>query len=188
MKRSKPHLTIALVLLAGASAAGAQDARPTFELRGQRFGDELPKKDRSCSPDKSIPGTHHCYTLMPGEIAGVEIGDVISSYLDGRLYGVSYRFAEFGYDPLAAALETKYGQPDSVFATRLQNRMGANFVNETKLWRFADGMMMISRYGAKLTEGRIEATHYEGLKAWAARQKIADREAALRDLGPPAKK
>ena len=175
------------VIAISAVRSSAQDLskKPTFEMRGEKFGDGFVK--RGMCKYKDEKGSGYCMEFFKPELAGVRMEYTVRNYLDKKMYLIGFSFKSEGFEHLADALEGKYGKPDTIYTEALQNRMGAKFLNESRRWYFADGVMEIQRYASDLTKGRLEAVSTEGMKAELARIE-AEKKKAASDFDAPTKK
>lgn len=184
---------IALLSLALAvNHVAAQSTLPRFEFKGIQFGDSLPRSKGflrgnglGCHEDKQVASSQFCSDYaIDARLANVPVGSQFRRYLDGRLIELGMPFNSEKYDEITEVLTARYGEPASTVRDQIQNRLGANFTNETKKWPFADGELALERYGDSVTDGDMTATSTDGMADFAKRKKAAVLEAAAKDLGP----
>jgi hypothetical protein len=80
------------------------------------------------------------------------LGDKYVLYA-GKLVQVDFDFAADDYPKMREAFIAKYGPPHKVDTSVVQNKMGAQFAQETLLWKGPDIHIWMSHYGSKVTEG-----------------------------------
>ena len=65
---------------------------------------------------------------------------------------VTLGFAVEKYDEMKSAFLERYGPPTHTEAKPVQNRMGAQFLNEILLWTGSVLSIRLEKYGASITE------------------------------------
>lgn len=179
------RVLLSLVFVAVSSVGMAQSPFPKFEFRGYRFGDSLaafPAQGR-CTKG-SVADEVLCFE---GDVRiGRSMPTITYSYLHRQLFGISLTFKAEEFDEIADVLDGRYGAP-AVGTEPFATVGGVRTETPVHVWHFADGDLEMRRYGGSLSEGRASITTPAGLREWMALRRAAAREAAARDLGPPAK-
>jgi hypothetical protein len=169
------HLLAGLAMACLAQLSVAQ----ALEYKGIPFGtDEARLREAIPELDcpAQIPG--RCFVREPRTYAAEAVDSIVLTLIDGKLERFSVTFKPRSFEAIAAALREKYGAPNTVENSDYQTVGGAKSTQTSHLWKFQDGaMMLISRYGSKITSGSLSANSAVALKRGADQLKERETKA-----------
>src|SRR5262249_11894845 len=98
-------------------------------------------------------------------------------FLDGGFESATLTFKTQSYGEISQAFIAKYGKPDSVKDSVVQNKMGATFADQTMTWAGKQGATIVLRkLAGKVTDGaaRISTKKWNEDRAREAKE-VGDR-------------
>jgi hypothetical protein len=162
-------------------------AERRFEFRGLYLADsitsELQRTHRlSCSRDiDKVEGLEFC-SFANREFAGGR-AFIIASLVDRKISGFHFRFDQERYMLAFGALQSRWGDPDSLRAEVVKNQMGAEFENTLARWVLSDGVVELDRYVSTVTESGISISYVALDSIASVRRACVKAKASLRDFG-----
>lgn len=96
-----------------------------------------------------------------------------------RLYTMQTMFYSEDWDQMREALVAKFGQPTSISSESVQNRMGAQFENDSALWESDASSLLIQKYCGDVDSSVLVLNHNQFRKL-AEQQKSENRD--VKDL------
>ena len=151
---ASPQLEVKGVPLGSPVQAFAAAVGKPFRCIGTRCGENFRIEDRAM--------------FGPAHVKSVQT-DVI----DGNVESITITTFGTDFDPLAAAMIEKFGQPKRDVNDRVQNRIGNTFDSRTIGWTFDSGAILMRQRAGKLDESATTFSSTKALDAGAARR--ADR-------------
>jgi hypothetical protein len=155
-------LVFALLAALNLSVASA-DVGP-FGVKGVALGADFSSAQAlpSIRCNKTVK-IEYCIWLRPQNIPddfktiGSIQAEMYSFYaLDGKVQKIEVAYSALGHEQLKGALSDKFGKPVKAEEHVLQNRMGANFVDEEVLWQSPNGdEMTLRKYARSLETGML---------------------------------
>ena len=152
------RVLIAVALLAAATLARAETS--TLEFKGIALGSDISAYEGNkrffCMDSKSAVADRMCAARHADSetIAGVAMKGLILFFYDGKLHRIMITFDSKEYSTVLDALTEKYGKPISA-TERIQNRMGAEFENETNTWNKTEQTLKAQKYTGKITVSSV---------------------------------
>lgn len=156
-----------------------------FEFRGHKMGEVIDEKEL-------ISQGYSCYDHPPYDRKcrkeRSETNKIGNVWVATELYFVNQRFAvlhitfpQTQFETIRDAFAAKFGPPHESIQEPIQNRMGANFLNDIVRWKTTTGTLEISRYASLLQYGKVDIADPGLMKIVEERQK-AKGAAAAKDL------
>lgn len=111
-------------------------------------------------------GVQSCLTVSSGRMsyADLTVHYKRVSFLHDRLFNLEYAMHHNGYScadsecgklGLREALVAKFGQPSSIQKEQLQNRLGAQFLGETLIWKNGVSTIVLKEYVGDLDSSAV---------------------------------
>jgi hypothetical protein len=105
----------------------------------------------------------HVYCAAYLMISDIRVGTVIG-FDSGGMDLVMLYFSSDSFPQIKGIFLERYGQPTARRNTTVQNRMGAQFENETLEWNGAKVSIMLEKYSTKVTESTAIIETGEGIR------------------------
>lgn len=115
------------------------------------------------------------------DIIGTTLITVLLKFLDNHFESVELKFVSHSYVGLFKAFSAKYGEPDAVENSVVKNRMGAEFENQTAIWRGKQIGIIMRKLAAKIDEGDAHITTQRWRES-VAKQEKDTHEKAVKDF------
>ncbi len=163
----------AVVALGFCSPALSQDL-PNFEFRGHHIGQNVHEAFPSFFSNPDEHGLdYYCATNKAGfeyacgdpniekvngypQLGDVRIISVRYKVFEEKIFSVVVAFDADAFSDLVPMLSGKYGKPDAIRTEELKTIGGGTVQNFIEEWKFKEGVLRISRYGASIRYGNIE--------------------------------
>lgn len=143
-----------------------------FTFRGMRIGDAWEDKfasvPNSCSND--VFGEMRCEDRF-AQVGDVPINGLTYLYLDKRLYGFVMTFHTRELPRISDLLEARYGKAHEARVESVQNRMGAAFENQVRIWMTPHGPMKLEQRWATVDTSALTLIEPMSASALRDRQK-----------------
>lgn len=129
----------------GASSAEFAAAHPGFDCYKQRRCTQVGPR-RVSAPTYFEPLTY----------AGETVSMIDADFGDDKLDRIGVMFNPRSYEPIGAALESKYGKPSKVIESEFRTKGGLVAVQQEKTWDLGDGATItLRRYAGSITDGSL---------------------------------
>ncbi|MBA3891595.1 MAG: hypothetical protein H0X64_13805 [Gemmatimonadaceae bacterium] len=163
-----------------ALAAVVRGEATRFDFKGAKLGDSisLRRTTNGCERDNELR-THIC--LGQERINDVEVW-VGLSYLDGRIWRVSFMYDADDFSKLLPAFTAKYGQPLSVSVEPFKTVGGAEYSNQVVIWRMHEGTLELRQRASRSDEGRGSINDAAAVLELEKRRRAKAANAAKRDM------
>lgn len=162
----------AFLIFVSALAVAQQAAPEPYHIKQDVLGETLDEYKANHADEKGdcvfatgslglhdrSEGVQVCVTLARKQTmtyASVAIDGRMEEFVGGRLESLTMSFKEGDYDSLKAALTDKFGKPSKVSSKAVQNRMGAQFINESSLWINGIATIGLDHYGRDLDHATL---------------------------------
>jgi hypothetical protein len=93
-------------------------------------------------------------------------------------YQVNMNFEPSQFDSILDIFTIKYGTPNKVENTKIQNRMGAEFLQTIAYWENGDRTIILYRYGSKIDKGNATFISKEEFNKTKDKEKKENEKAA----------
>lgn len=143
---------------------GCSKPKPSFTFRGIHIG--LPYHEAVArhlvTKCHGSAGDEQC-ELTGGPIAGLGWGPINLSFSDGKLSSIDAIIAKEDFLQGGQALAKAYGEPCETRTAAIETPYGPMQVNTQAVWCFADGDLVLEKYGWGLehSESRITFPYIE---------------------------
>jgi len=103
-------------------------------------------------------------------IAGIKTDTHLYSFIDGRLYLITYSFAQSGFSRVKEAMEGVYGEAKSATTKEYQNLFGAKFDGVICMWDNGVSGILLAERHTDLKTSQLILLHHELGKVAEARR------------------